>query len=63
MRFENIESGIQYKVNVSDVNVAAVDDSVLRFINGVESGDFSHCRSDFQCSRCEFRKMCKKGDV
>ena len=59
MRFENIETGIQYRPDVADVDLSIVNDSIARFVSGVERGDFSPCSSHFQCSRCEFRRTCK----
>ena len=43
MRFENIETGIQYRPDVADVDLSIVNDSIARFVSGVERGDFSPC--------------------
>ena len=59
MRFENIESGIQYKVDMKNVNKDIINNTIKTFIVGIREGDFTPCRNEFQCNHCEFRDKCE----
>ena len=59
MHFENVECGVQYSVDLKNMDKTIVDDSIRKFIRGIREGDFTPCLNEFHCSRCEFREKCE----
>ena len=59
MRFENIEEGITYSVDLKKVNMGIIEESIQKFVRGIREGDFTPCLNEFQCNRCEFRDKCQ----